>query len=352
MLERAGQSSLAVPAGRVEVRSRPAVAALRTLDPWLERILRHGHGKCPAAHRDSDHAARARRVRVRADRQRTRRVSVLIALGGVEGALARGGRQAHELTPLRQASADPWLQAADDGTLEFSLAAALASLHDPHPTARAPALRDYLHGTALDERGQRSYGESHALIPRRSAPVARLARPRPSPSGRGAGRQQPGARLPLRARLSARGGRGARRRSGQGAAPDGAARRARATGLRRAPVRRAVPRAPRCPCRCSGCSCSRGTERRRCRSHRVAVGRLGSPPATSALCSGTRCCDSGSPGSSRSPTFEISSGAASKDLGWRPRCCCARARPTGRRSLKPSPNARPPSKKENHARSA
>lgn len=155
VLERAGQSSLAVPAGRVEVAARPAVAALRTLDPWLERILRHGYGKCPAAHR----AAIIRLERTVFEFAQTGSArdgcSVLIALGGVEGALARGGRQAQELAPLRQASADPWLQAADDGTLEFSLAAAFASLHDSHATERTPALRDYLHGTALDERGQR-----------------------------------------------------------------------------------------------------------------------------------------------------------------------------------------------------
>lgn len=175
VLERAGQSSLAVPAGRFEVAARPAVAALRTLDPWLERILRHGHGKCPAAHREAiirlEHAV-FEFAQIGSARYAC---SVLIALGDVEGALARGGRQAQELMPLRQASADPWLQAADDGTLEFSLATGLASLHDSHATERTPALRDYLHGTALDERGQRSYGESHALIPRLSAPVARLA---------------------------------------------------------------------------------------------------------------------------------------------------------------------------------
>ena len=175
VLERAGQSSLAVPAGRVEVRARPAVAALRTLDPWLERVLRHGHGKCPAAHREA--IMRLERAVFAFAQTGSARdgCSVLIALGGVEGALARGARRAQELAPLRQASADPWLQAVDDGTLEFSVAAALASLRDPHATNRTPALRDYLHGTVLDERGQRSYGESHAVIPRRSAPVARLA---------------------------------------------------------------------------------------------------------------------------------------------------------------------------------
>lgn len=175
VLERAGQSSLAVPAGRIEVRPRPAVTALRTLDPWLERVLRHGHGKCPAAHREA--IMRLERAAFAFAQTGSARdgCAVLIALGEVEAAFARGGRQAQELTPLRRASAASWLQAAADGTLEFSVAAALASLHDPHATHVTPALRDYLHGTLLDEHGQRSYGERHAGLPRNAAPIARLA---------------------------------------------------------------------------------------------------------------------------------------------------------------------------------
>ena len=89
VLERAGQSSLAVPAGRVEVRSHPAVAALRTLDPWLERILRHGQGKCPAAQREA--IVRLERATFAFAQTGDDRdgCSVLIALGGVESALAR-----------------------------------------------------------------------------------------------------------------------------------------------------------------------------------------------------------------------------------------------------------------------
>lgn len=175
VLERAGQSSLAVPAGRVEVRARPAVSALRVLDPWLERILRHGHGRCPAAHREAIMRLEQAVFAFAQTGNGRDGCSVLIALGRVESTLARGGRQAEELVPLRQATADPWLAAANDGTLEFELAAALASLHDSRPTPRTPALRDYLHGTTFDERGLRSYGGDHIVIPRHLAPVTRLA---------------------------------------------------------------------------------------------------------------------------------------------------------------------------------
>ncbi|MGH2969608.1 MAG: type I-G CRISPR-associated protein Cas8g1/Csx17 [Solirubrobacteraceae bacterium] len=177
VLERAGQSSLAVPTGRIEVRLEPAVLALRTLDPWLDSILRYGKGDCPAAQRRA--IARLERLAfVFADHGSPSAACALLeALGEVESCLARAGRRvaAAGLRPLGRVSAGPWLRAADDETPEFSMAVALGSLHDPKSTG-VPALRDYLHGTSVDARGRRVYVErGEHVVARNASPVDRLA---------------------------------------------------------------------------------------------------------------------------------------------------------------------------------
>lgn len=177
LLERAGQSSLAVSAGRLEVRARPAVAALRTLDPWLDRVLRYGRGDCPVAHRNA--AARLEHAAFKfaenghvGDAQ-----DVLVALGRIESTLAHSGARAAKagLAPLDRAAAEPWLDAADDGSAEFVLAAALSSLHDDWSRA-LPAPRDYLHGTIRSERERREYGPRlGSAVPSCADALARLA---------------------------------------------------------------------------------------------------------------------------------------------------------------------------------
>ncbi|MHB8695249.1 MAG: type I-G CRISPR-associated protein Cas8g1/Csx17 [Solirubrobacteraceae bacterium] len=176
ILERAGQSSLAVPVGRIQVRARPAVAALRSLDPWLDRVRSYVRTGCPAAHE-----AAVRRLErelfafaesgapYAADR-------VVEALGEIESTLAVGERGAEErgLRPLRSVPAEEWLAAADDGSAEFAVAAAVASLRDAH-SGSLPAIRDYLHGTGLDDRGRRTYTAGRALVPRRVEAAVRLA---------------------------------------------------------------------------------------------------------------------------------------------------------------------------------
>ncbi len=51
VLERSGQSSLAVPVGRIDVRPRPAAEAIASIDRWLGQLLRYAAGDRPAAHR-------------------------------------------------------------------------------------------------------------------------------------------------------------------------------------------------------------------------------------------------------------------------------------------------------------
>lgn len=179
ILERAGQSNLAVPAGRVEVRERPAARALRTLDPWLGRLVRHGSGDVPHAQRDAIKALERASFAV-AQRGAPADVrALIIALGRAEGVLSLAAEASRPkgVEPIAPA-ADAWIAALDHTRLELRLAIGLGSLGDAgKPTeSRLPALRDYLHATGRDDRGRRRYGETTAgSVPSRAGAVGRLA---------------------------------------------------------------------------------------------------------------------------------------------------------------------------------
>lgn len=154
IVERAGQSSLAVPVGRIAVRDHPAAAAIRMLDPWLDYILRFGRSReCPRAARTALKVLEGEVFALagRGDSQSAERV--IVALGEVEQALARSARRAEDagLRPLRGIAAAPWLAAADDGSPEFLVATCLASLRD-RSQRELPTLRDQWHGTRHDGR--------------------------------------------------------------------------------------------------------------------------------------------------------------------------------------------------------
>jgi CRISPR-associated protein Csx17 len=177
ILERAGQSSLAVPVGRIEVHARPAVGVLRLLDPWLERVrLYVSRGGCPATHEAVVRRLERALFAFAESGAPSAADQVVEVLGAVESTLAAGGRLAeeHGMLPLRGVSAEEWLDAADDHSAEFAVGAAIASLHDAQPGS-LPAIRDYLHGTGLDERGRRTYATGRALVLRRAEAAALLA---------------------------------------------------------------------------------------------------------------------------------------------------------------------------------
>lgn len=178
LLERAGQSTLAVPTGRVAVRERPHVRTLHTLDRWLPRIQAYGHGDCPRAHAEAVARLDSRLFAFADSGAPEEACGVLEALGELESLLATarvGADGNRELAPLAGADMEPWLEAADDGTDEFAVAVALASLRDP-PSSRRPTMREYLHGTGRDERGRPTYaGEISRLVTRRADPIVRLA---------------------------------------------------------------------------------------------------------------------------------------------------------------------------------
>jgi CRISPR-associated protein Csx17 len=147
ILERAGQSSLAVPAGRVSVADRPGIQALESIDRWLGQASRFGRGdSCPTAIRMV--IGRLERASFRlASRGTTKDAcEALEAMGALEHALARSRRAIEGgMHPLHGGRAAPWIEVADDGTPEFAVAVAIASLRDRR--RRSPAMRDYLHGT-------------------------------------------------------------------------------------------------------------------------------------------------------------------------------------------------------------
>lgn len=161
LLERAGQSSLAVPTGQISVEERPGAEALRGIDHWLASALRFAGGdRCPQGPRlairrleDVVFALSSRGAPGDA-------CAALEAIGAAEASLSCSGAARDSFVrPLAGAPAKPWIEAGDDGSHEFAIAAAIASLHDPARTGekaggkRLPALRDYLHGTKRGKKG-------------------------------------------------------------------------------------------------------------------------------------------------------------------------------------------------------
>jgi len=135
ILERAGQSNLTVPAGRVEVRPNPAVEALATLDPWLGRMVRRAGGDLPAGQRAAIRALEQAAFALASEGTAARAARLLAAVGAVEVACAVG--QVEGISPVR-AKAGPWLELLCDGAdVETRLAIAFASLADPDAPAQA-----------------------------------------------------------------------------------------------------------------------------------------------------------------------------------------------------------------------
>lgn len=178
LLERAGQSTLAVPAGRVEVGPRPGPKALREIDRWLRNAIRFADDdNAPGGPKEAIDRLQRRAYAMASDNDSASVCAMLEALGHVEARLAVS-RGAHEsLSPLNGASAAPWIEAGDDGSHEFALAVAIASLRDywQKDVEVLPTVRDYLHGTRRDEKGGPEFdpGRRHAVAG--DDPLAMLA---------------------------------------------------------------------------------------------------------------------------------------------------------------------------------
>ena len=135
LFQRSGRSFLAVAMERFEVpvERRNEVDLLLSLDGWLADFRRGASGDAPqrlqaAARRIESKIFDYCRYGDRADL-----LGILIALGTAQRELAvtggqRGGKQI--CRPLQDLSGD-WIQATNDGSPEFEIALALASLHCP-----------------------------------------------------------------------------------------------------------------------------------------------------------------------------------------------------------------------------
>jgi CRISPR-associated protein Csx17 len=142
---RNGQAYFAIPIGRVEVKYQPEAELLTPIDEWLRTMRsKASGGRGPAG---------ISRVLNRLERAiwdlcnrggTVRTTSVLIALGQCEQATAKLPRWVNDsgvrpIPPLHP----EWVYKADDGSIEFRLAAALASLYGRFGEKRLP-LRSHL----------------------------------------------------------------------------------------------------------------------------------------------------------------------------------------------------------------
>jgi CRISPR-associated protein Csx17 len=162
-LERNGQSNLAVPLGRVIVRSHPQAFLIDDLSGWLDRLRLRS--------RDKNAPGRL----VQAERQLATAVfsalthdnvpvfwqGILIAAAGVEELQSGGsGIKAGPIPPLRPA----WVKAINDGTPEFRLALSLGSAAAEYRGGRRPVDSVRNHFLPLDESGRRFTVSEDRLI--------------------------------------------------------------------------------------------------------------------------------------------------------------------------------------------
>jgi len=119
--------------GRFEVVERSDADLLREADPWLERL----RSACSAKDAPPRIGSALRRIESAVfDFCKYGGAplfqEILISMGAAEGALASAERfrDRKKLRPLAGLSMD-WIKAAADGSVEFAIAQALASVHDP-----------------------------------------------------------------------------------------------------------------------------------------------------------------------------------------------------------------------------
>ena len=145
-MERNGQSNLAVPLDRVAVREGPErdIRLLDELDPWLDALQRAASD----AHAAASVGRAVRRLQSLAfdlcltNTPEARSWAAFVEeLGCVEDGFLRSSRFTAErgLRPLPVLSSR-WLEACDDGSVEYRLARALASTRAPHRLGKKDAL--------------------------------------------------------------------------------------------------------------------------------------------------------------------------------------------------------------------
>lgn len=149
---RNGLAYFATPLGRFTVERHPEADLLEQMDPWLDRFRRSAGSKsAPAAVQSSGRRVEEAIVELCRYGGRKNLFKVLVALGDTQRVLSKSFTWAKDprsgippLPPLKPA----WLRRTYDGSPEFRIAAALASLHgffrDKRPSGYMP-LRSHLH---------------------------------------------------------------------------------------------------------------------------------------------------------------------------------------------------------------
>lgn len=128
--ERNGQNNIAVPLSSVNVTRRPQVRLLSDIDDWVEAYWRKANGQtAPASASRALRQLEASMFEFCVHGDRLRFQSVLIALGRCERVMVTSARWTREsyLQPVPPLSPE-WLAEANDGSVEFRLAASLASV--------------------------------------------------------------------------------------------------------------------------------------------------------------------------------------------------------------------------------
>lgn len=124
-----GKSHLAVPLGRIRVQVRPLIRLVDEVEGWLNQVR---SVSADAPHALGQAVRRAERA-VFAYAQREERralLEVLVALAEAEMVVSRSRKLQERVPPIPRVSSR-WIEATDDGSPEFAIAAALASILDP-----------------------------------------------------------------------------------------------------------------------------------------------------------------------------------------------------------------------------
>ncbi len=133
---RNGRAYFATPLNKIRVERRPEVDLINDIDGWLDRFRSATRGDTVPG----SLASVSRRLQTAVFKlcefgQRSHVEEVLVALGACERALAKRHQWATDsyVRPLSGLS-QRWLEEADDGSREFRMAAALASVHGYYPS--------------------------------------------------------------------------------------------------------------------------------------------------------------------------------------------------------------------------
>lgn len=124
-----GKAHLAVPLGRIRVQVRPLIRLVDEVEGWLNQVRAVSADAPQALGRAVRRAERA--IFAYAQREERRALlELLAALAEAEMVVGRSRQLQQRISPIPRLSPE-WLEAAEDGSPEFAIAAALASIRDP-----------------------------------------------------------------------------------------------------------------------------------------------------------------------------------------------------------------------------